>query len=294
MIRERIKKALGIGAFLVSAPALAATPMYGYSEKEAQSFQAELLYLKELDADRSGILQVAQLPTSGRAILEKIVHSIDGIVAISSDLRGCVDKGCTETFPEWPTVNPPAIASLVNGISILDAGLLPGAKQGRRVQVGPTLEAARNGRKTYLKVKHEDVLEDFQFDTPQATSLIKSFGIITAMRMKDIVDKDGSLPMTCDYGIQLCDRYGNGPVVQGGGFLIYAANQCGQCSEMDRAKLFSLGLKVLSGAPGDSPIDPIELSEEFEGMVLPGVFPDSLRKEVRIKQFMHRGIAPLL
>lgn len=289
-------------AFLLSSPSALGLTIEGFDIENSERIESEILYLKSLGADKSNVLSLSGLPSNGSSIFRKVINTFGGVISSNATIRGCIKPpamsasitSCELPFSEWSQVYPTQIQSVVSGIGYIHAQADSKRDFGGSFFAGPTRSLALENKKPLLIINQSYFEESMTSDSVHAVGLLKLSGIVSAVRMHEAAVMGKGMPEPCGYGIRFCDDYRNGPVSQAGAFLIYAANECDQCSDKSKAVVFSLGLKTLAGAPGDSRIDPIELSKGLQGGVVKEIFPDSLRRKVRMKRLMHEGISPLM
>jgi len=289
-------------AFLLFSSSATGLSLHGFTDEEANKIEDEVLYLKPMGEDRSNLLSISGLPNNGQAILRRMIGTFAAIVSSEEPIKGCIKApakseripSCSRPFEQWKPVYPKRVASVVNGVQYIDVRSDSEEDFSGSFYAGPTRKLALENKKPFLIINESEFKNTMGLDTGHAVGLLKVSGMISSMRMYEAKRSGKEMPGFCDYGVGLCDKYRNGPVTQAGAFLIYAANQCGQCSAKSKAVLASFGLKTLAGSPGDSRIDPIELSNKLQGGVVKRIFPDSLKQKVRMNRLLHEGISPLM
>jgi hypothetical protein len=301
----RVIRFLLISFLLFFPPASFPATFVGFTEEDEKKVNNDLNALIVMGKDTTGSLTTVGLPSNGLGLRRLLESKLPLIIEDSSIIKACSTANhprkksvsCDDDYEAWPEIKISKQLTTHSGIRLYTPFIdkISNFSDGMRIAVDKNrLLDVESKNHVILSVSKDVLKSENLFDTPEASSIYRVAGYLSAARVFDAFIQDGRPLEHCEKKTKICDQYRNGPASHAGAFFIYASRACKTCTKKDRAYLLSFGLKTLSIAPPDVLIDPLSLLNAIRKVIKPEVFTEFMEKELKEEKIMHRGMSKML
>ena len=249
-------------------------------------------------------LNSAELHSQGQKLSRRLVQRFPVVIHRSHPVKGCsvpgktkAMPGCDTPFASWSEVEKTLQRTPVPGVEIYTPYFDETRKYRTDMIIGlreDQLITIDSPERVILSLSDSFLRASSGFESKAGAFHFRIGAYLGAARTFDGFLGNKPALRKCDLAYGACDVFRDGPLVQTAAYYLTAANECGGCTSKDKAVLFNMGIRVLTGTQPDAKLDAVELHKQYQSIIQKTIVPEALIKRLRDKQLLMVGMSPRL